>query len=107
MLIEDREIEISENYPFANEKLQEIAETFSFTKHDIYKMYQSFRKLDQKATGYITLDDIYQLCNEDLSSVVAPYIESFFSRIHKENQDRVSFIELMPSISAFCLYTKK
>jgi len=70
-------------------------------------MYQSFRKLDQKATGYITLDDIYKLCNEDLRSVVAPYIESFFGRIKKEYKDRVSFIELMPTIAAFCLYTKK
>ena len=41
-----------------------IANNFSFTKEDIYRMYYTFQKLDEKATGYINLDDIYKLINE-------------------------------------------
>jgi Ca2+-binding EF-hand superfamily protein len=69
-------------------------------------MFSYFNDLDENATGYINLDAIYQLINEEPTSVVAPFIERFFSQIKKEYPDRISFIEFLPAVSAFCLFTK-
>jgi Ca2+-binding EF-hand superfamily protein len=69
-------------------------------------MYGYFSYLDQNATGYINLDSIYKLINEEPTSVVAPFIERFFGQIDKEYPGRVSFVEFLPAASAFCLFTK-
>ena len=37
--------------------------------------------------------------------MVAPFIERFFGQIDKEYPERVSFVEFLPAVSAFCLFT--
>jgi len=70
-------------------------------------MYAIFNKLDHNATGYINLDAIYKLIMEEHTSVVAPFLESFFGKIDKEYPDRVSFVEFLPAVAAFCLFTRE
>ena len=70
-------------------------------------MYKIFQDLDHKATGYINLDAIYKLINEEPTSVVAPFIERFFGQIDKEYPERVSFVEFLPAVSAFCRFTNE
>ena len=87
--------------------LLRIQKTFNFKTKDIKEMYSIFRQLDYNATGYVNLDAIYMLIMEEHTSVVVPFLESFFGKIDKEYPDRVSFVEFLPAVSAFCLYTRE
>lgn len=55
---------------------------FQFTREDIYKFFYVFRKMDREGTGFINLDDLYNLLGEEVG-IVSPYLERFFSLIER------------------------
>ena len=92
---------------FGNEKLAKIATAFYFSTKELELLHQIYRKVDKKGTGFITLDDLFSFITEELTSIVYPYLERFFLLIDKENAEKVTFIEWLPAVSVFCLYTKE
>jgi len=63
--------------------------------------------MDKEGLGYVNLDDLYKLLNEEPCSVVSPYIEKFYMMIDKETNDKMSFLELVSVVGKFCLYTRE
>lgn len=49
--------------------------------------------MDKIGSGYINLDNMYAFLDEELSSMISPYIERFFLLIQKENKEKITFIE--------------
>lgn len=95
-------------FPFGtNEKLTIIADKFRLDSKDLIEFHKTFRKMDSQGTGYINLDNLYSLIQEELSSVISPYLERLFLLIEKENQDKITFIEWLPPTAVFCLYTSE
>lgn len=63
--------------------------------------------MDKIGSGYINLDNMYAFLDEELSSMISPYIERFFLLILKENKEKITFIEWLPAVSVYCLYTNE
>jgi hypothetical protein len=61
--------------------------------------------IDSKGSGYITLECMFMFLEEELNSVISPYLSHFFQLIDKEVDDRISFVEWLPSLSVYCLYS--
>ena len=95
-------------FPFgSNDKLTSIAQKFQLDSKDLIEFQKTFRKMDSQGTGYINLDSLYGLIQEELSSIISPYLERLFLLIDKENQDKITFIEWLPPTAVFCLYTSE
>ena len=90
-----------------NSNLQHVAEKFRFTQHEMLKFFKVFKSLDTKGSGFIELPHIYQHVGEALDGVAAPFIDNFFLMIDKEIPDKMNFIEWLPAVSSFCLFTKE
>ncbi len=69
------------------------------------KFHQIFRSMDRKGTGYISLNNLFEFMEEEYDSTMSPYLEYFFKICEKESNDKMSFIEWIPAISVYCLYT--
>ena len=81
-------------FPFGyNVAIKLYKEKFQFTSNDLIGIHNCFRKMDIQGTGYINLDNLYTFIDEELSSIISPYIERFFMLIEKENPDKVTFLE--------------
>lgn len=61
--------------------------------------------MDKKGSGYITQANFFEFMDEELDSVVSPYVEYLFQLIEKEIENKVSFSEWLPAISLYCLYS--
>ena len=95
-------------FPFgSNDKLTSLAHKFQLDSNDLIAFHKTFRKMDFQGTGYINLDSLYGLIEEELSSIISPYLERLFLLIEKENQDKITFIEWLPPTTVFCLYTSE
>ena len=95
-------------FPFgSNEKLTIIAEKFQLNSQNLIAFHKTFRKMDAQGTGYINLDSVYGLIQEELSSIISPYLERLFLLIEKENYDKITFLEWLPPTAVFCLYTSE
>lgn len=92
---------------FKNEKIDEISKNLQLTNSNLIKLHHVFRKMDVEGTGYINLDSFFIFIEEELSSIISPYLERFFFLIEKEDIDKITFIEWLPAISVFCLYTSE
>ena len=77
------------------------------TVNDLKTLWLCFIKMDKKNRGFITLNHIVDYLSETTYSVVAPYLERFFSLIERAHLDRVTFDEFFPAVCAFCLFTKQ
>ena len=62
--------------------------------------------MDKKGTGYIEQKNLFDFLDEDLNSILSPYIEYLFQLIEKEVEGKISFSEWLPAISLYCLYSK-
>lgn len=95
-------------FPFgSNDKLMTLAHKFKLEPKDLIEFHKTFRRMDSQGTGYINLDSLYGLIEEELSSIISPYLERLFLLIEKENQDKITFIEWLPPTAVFCLYTSE
>ena len=74
--------------------------------NEIFKLFNVFRKMDKDGTGYINLDNLYTLIGEEIG-IITPYIDRFFSLIEKQHPDKVNFLELVPVLATFCLFTRE
>jgi len=92
--------------PFNSEKIREAQENFQLTNAEIYEMFHVFRKADLLGTGYINLDNIYYMINEEVG-IISPYLERLFSLIKKQHVDKANFLEFLPVLCTFCLYTRQ
>ena len=92
--------------PVGNERLVSIMSYFHFKARELNSLYQIFSTIDKEGSGYIKLYDLYKLLNEEPCSMIAPYIEQLYSQIDKEIPDKISFLELIPVIGKFCLYSR-
>lgn len=79
--------------PFGNDKLLKIGDKFKYNQNDLINFHKIFRKMDKIGSGYINLDNMYTFLDEELSSMISPYIERFFLLILKENKEKITFIE--------------
>ena len=61
--------------------------------------------MDKTDIGYINIDHLYKFLNEELSSIISPYLERFFCLIKREEADKITFLEWLPATSVFCLFT--
>lgn len=82
-----------------------MAQKFQFSGLDLIRFHKCFRRLDKSGSGYIGIESLYKLLDEEPSSVMTPYIERFFSLIKREHNDKVNFNEWLPATAVFCLYT--
>lgn len=92
--------------PFDNDKISKIMDFYQLTSHEIYDIFGVFRKMDSMGTGYINLDNIYSLIGEEVG-IISPYLERFFSLIKKQHVDKANFLEFLPVLATFCLYTRQ
>ena len=92
---------------FKNDKIDEISRNLQLTNPNLIKLHHVFRKMDVEGTGYINLDSFFIFIEEELSSIISPYLERFFFLIEKEDIDKITFIEWLPAICVFCLYTSE
>ena len=87
-------------------RLSKICNSLNLTEQNIIKVWKFFKLLDQNSIGYINIEKIYQLVDEDPSnSTICPIVDRFFIEINKEYSDKVSFEELLPSLVCFCLFS--
>lgn len=100
------EEEFSDSF-FKNEKIDEISKNLQLTNPNLINLHSVFRKMDVEGTGYINLDSFFIFIEEELSSIISPYLERFFFLIEKEDIDKITFIEWLPAICVFCLYTSE
>ncbi|KAL4434591.1 hypothetical protein ABPG74_007375 [Tetrahymena malaccensis] len=91
--------------PFKNKQVEEIAKKFLLSPQDMIFFHSVFRKMDKLGNGYISEDSMFEFVQEEKTSVLSPYITKLFQLIEKEIPDRVCFIEWVPAICAFCLFT--
>jgi len=87
-------------------KIREVQENFQLTNDEIYEMFHVFRRADLLGTGYINLDNIYYMINEEVG-IISPYLERLFSLIKKQHVDKANFLEFLPVLCTFCLYTRQ
>jgi len=92
--------------PFENDKIAQIMDYYQLKGPEIYKLFHVFRKMDVEGTGYINLDNLYYLLGEEIG-IISPYLERFFSLIQKQNPDKANFLEFLPVLATFCLFTKE
>ncbi len=90
-----------------NDRIEEISKNLQLTTADLIKLHKVFRKMDSEGSGYINLDSFFIFIEEELSSIISPYLERFFFLIEKEDIDKITFIEWLPAICVFCLYTSE
>lgn len=92
--------------PFGNDKISKIMDFYQFTNDEVYEIFSVFRKMDKLGTGYINLDSIYTIIGEEVG-IISPYLERLFSLIKKQHVEKVNFLEFLPVLSTFCLYTRQ
>lgn len=88
-----------------NAKIEELMKFFQFRTDDIERFFKIFRKLDVLGRGYIDLDSFYTLTNEEISSIITPYLERLYFLIDKEAEDRLNFFEWIKGVSIFNVMT--
>ena len=81
-------------------------DSYQLTTNEVYEIFHVFRKMDKLGTGYINLDNMYSIIGEEVG-IISPYLERLFSLIKKQRADKVNFIEFLPVLTAFCLYTRQ
>ena len=92
--------------PFENDKIAKLMDFYQLTSNEVYEIFNVFRKMDSMGTGYINLDNIYTLIGEEVG-IISPYLERFFSLIKKQHVDKANFLEFLPVLATFCLYTRQ
>ncbi len=88
----------------SNKRLSYIQSKFLYSAEEIINFHKIFRSIDKKGNGYVNIENLYSFLNEELNSVISPYLEYFFQLIDKEADDKITFTEWLPAISVFCLY---
>lgn len=63
-------------FPFGdNDKLFKISNKFHLEGKDIIEFHSIFRTMDKLGSGYITLENLFEFLNEELTSSLSPYIQ--------------------------------
>lgn len=70
--------EVEQNQPATQGRLGYIQNKFLFSPADINHLHGLFRKMDTKGTGYISQDNFFEFLDEEMDSVVSPYVEYLF-----------------------------
>lgn len=87
-------------------RIYSIIKQYNITESIVIKIWKFFKVLDSKSTGYINKYILYLLINEDVDfSSLTLYINQFFNEMSKENNEKASFEEFLPSIISYCLYS--
>lgn len=69
--------------------------------------HKIFREMDNQGTGCISIESIFNFLEEELNSVISPYLKYLFQLIDKETDDKITFPEWLPYISLYCLYSRE
>jgi Ca2+-binding EF-hand superfamily protein len=89
-----------------NPLIIKIKEKFYLSTLDITKLYDCFFVIDKEGTGYMTIIDLYKILEENPStSIIGPFIDRFFNLIEKKNYFKVTFVEFLPNLISFCLFS--
>lgn len=108
MLVKDKEgrrVFMRKEELHFSDRIKDIQARFYLTenKEEIVTLWDSFKKLDKRKAGYLVLEQLYELLQEDSSSsVVCPVMDRLFVLIEKEFSDKVSFEELLPNLISYC-----
>jgi len=63
--------------------------------------------MDSQGTGCISIENIFSFLEEELNSIISPYLEHLFQLIDKETDDKITFPEWLPAVSLYCLYSRE
>lgn len=89
-----------------DKRLEYISKKFLYKAEDFNALHHVFCKIDVDKSGTISLEDMFNFLQEELNSIISPYLVYLFSLIEKESDNRVTFLEWLPAISVYCLYSK-
>jgi hypothetical protein len=90
-----------------NAGIKQVMNEFFLEVEDVRDIWMAFLKMDKKERGFITLNHLMEFLSEKPYSVLAPFIEYFFSNIDCSiASDRCTFHELFPALVAFCMFNR-
>ena len=84
-----------------------IVSKFHFSSLEFNKLNKIFMNIDVNKKGAISLENLFSFLKEELISIISPYLVYLYQLIEKEDDSKITFVELIPTISGFCLYSQE